>query len=97
MQINFTGHHMDVTPALKNITTEKLQKLQRHFEHINQINVTFGIEKINQVVEATVGVPGEQIVASAKNEDMYSAIDALVDKLDRQIIRYKEKMTAHRE
>lgn len=96
MEIKFTGHKIEVTPALRQITTEKFDRLQRHFDRINSINVTFGIENLLQVAEATVRVPGDSIFASSKAEDMYSAIDGLVDKLDRQLKKHKEKEGSHR-
>lgn len=93
MQIHFTGHHIEMTDALKAFTAEKLERIQRHFDRILTINITFAVEKLNKVVEATVHVPGRSLHASSESEDMYSAVDLLVDKLDRQIKRHKEKET----
>jgi putative sigma-54 modulation protein len=97
MQINFTGHHLDVTPALREYTISKFDKLQRHFDKINSINVVFDIEKIQQSAEATIHVAKIELHASSKSENMYSSIDALVEKLDRQLIKHKEKMQSHRD
>ena len=97
MEINFTGHHMEVTPALKTFTLEKFNKLERHFDKILSINVIFDVEKLRQIVEATVHVTKDEIHASSESDDMYTAIDILVDKLDRQLIKHKEKMQNHRE
>ena len=97
MQINFTGHHFDVTPALREYTISKFDKLQRHFDKINSINVIFDIEKLQQTAEATIHVAKAELYASSKSESMYNSIDALVEKLDRQLIKHKEKLTNHRD
>lgn len=98
MQIHFTGRHMEVTEALRNVTTDKFEKLSRHFDHIQEARVTFGTEKLSQLVEASLSVPGTDIVASAENEDMYIAIDLLVKKLNKLLTKHKEKHTQyHRE
>ena len=92
MQINFTGHRMDVTPALRMFTEEKFDRLERHFDKITAINVVFDVEKLRQIAEATVLVAKGELHASSESEDMYTAIDILVDKLDRQLIKHKEKI-----
>ena len=97
MQINFTGHQVEITDALKSFTEEKFSKLSRHFDRITAINITFNVQKLRQMVDATVLVPKGDICASAEAENMYTAIDELVGKLDRQLIKYKEKMDDHRE
>lgn len=97
MQINFTGHRMEVTPALRTFTQEKFDKLERHFEKITAINVIFDVEKLRQIAEATILVAKGELHASSESEDMYTAIDILVDKLDRQLIKHKEKLRGHRE
>lgn len=91
MQINFTGHQLEVTPALKDFTNEKLARLQRHYDAISSINVTFSVQKLRNIAEATIQVPGNSLHASSEAEDMYAAIDALVDKLDRQLKKHKDK------
>lgn len=97
MQINFTGHGMEVTTALRTFTQEKFDKLERHFDKITAINVIFDVEKLRQIAEATILVNKGELHASAESEDMYAAIDELVDKLDRQLIKHKEKMRDHRD
>ncbi len=97
MQINFTGHRMEVTPALRSFTEEKFDKLERHFDKITAINVIFDVEKLRQIAEATILVAKGELHASSESEDMYTAIDILVDKLDRQLIKHKEKLRGHRE
>ena len=97
MQINFTGHRMDVTPALRMFTEEKFDRLERHFDKITAINVVFDVEKLRQIAEATVLVAKGELHASSESEDMYAAIDSLVDKLDRQLKKHKEKVRDHRD
>lgn len=95
MQINITGHRLEVTTSLRTFTEEKFDKLERHFDHITKINVIFDVEKLRQIAEATVYVAGAELHASSESEDMYAAIDALIDKLDRQLIKHKEKIRNH--
>lgn len=92
MQITFTGHHLDVTDALRQFTQDKLDRLRRHFDKITSINVTFTVEKLRHIAEATLHVPGTSLHASSEStEDMYASVDQLVDKLDRQLKKHKEK------
>jgi len=92
MQITFTGHHLDVTDALRDFTQATIEPAQRHFDRITSINVTFTVEKLRHIAEATLHVPGTTLHASSEStEDMYAAIDSLVDKLDRQVKKHKEK------
>lgn len=97
MQINFTGHHVEVTPALRGYATSKFERLERHFDKITSINITFDVEKLRQIAEATIFVVKGELHASSESEDLYSAIDSLVDKLDRQIKKHKEKLKNHRD
>ncbi len=94
MQINLSGHHVELTPPLRDYVNTKFAKLERHFEQINNVQVILNVEKLNQIAEAKLNVNGGEIFANAQAADMYAAIDALMDKLDRQIIKYKEKMTS---
>lgn len=98
MHINITGHHIDVTPALKAYVQDKLSKVSRHFDHVIKLHVILSVEKHRQSAEATLFVAGGHgdLFANATCEDMYSAIDALTSKLDRQVIKHKEKLTDHR-
>ena len=95
MQLDVTGHHMNVTPALKDYVKAKLQRLERHFDNVTLAHVVLTVEKQSQIAEATVHVSGGKLYAEAAEEDMYAAIDAMSDKLDRQIKRHKEKITDH--
>lgn len=96
MQINLTGHRMDVTPALRSFTQEKFNKLERHFDKITAINVVFDIEKLRQIAEATILISKGELHASAESENMYTAIDLLIDKLDAQLSKHKGKKLEHR-
>jgi putative sigma-54 modulation protein len=95
MQINLTGHHVDITDSLRNYVDTKFSKLERHFDHISNVHVILNVEKLNQKAEATVHLSGAEVFASSENEDMYAAIDSMVDKLDRQVIKHKEKLKRH--
>jgi putative sigma-54 modulation protein len=96
MQLNVTGHHLDVTSSLRNHVSSKMERLERHFDHVSNIHVILSVEKLNQKAEATLHISGNgQIFADAHHEDMYAAIDALTDKLDRQIKKHKEKTKDH--
>lgn len=94
MQLNITGHHVDLTDSLKNYVSSKLEKLERHFDKINNVQVTLSVEKSRHKAEAVLHVSGADIHGTAEQEDMYAAIDLMTDKLDRQIIKQKEKMVA---
>jgi putative sigma-54 modulation protein len=95
MQLTITGHHIDVTPALRDKVESKLAKLERHFDHLTNVHCVLTVEKLEHKAEATVHLSGGTIHADAIDEDMYAAVDALVDKLSRQVIRHKEKLTDH--
>lgn len=95
MQLNVTGHGLDMTESLHNYVENKFEKLERHFDNVTNVHVILSIEKQRQKAEATVHLSGADIFADATNEDMYAAIDALVDKLDRQVKKHKEKLTDH--
>ena len=97
MQLNITGHRLPVTPALRTFIEEKFAKLGEHFEHITSINVILDIEKLDQIAEATIFVSKAELHASSKAEDMYAAIDTLIDKLKRQLTKYKEKHLGQRD
>lgn len=95
MQINVTGHHVDITPSLRDYVTGKMDRLERHFDNVTDVHVILSVEKLNQKAEATLHIAGGNVYADATDEDMYAAIDALIDKLDRQVKRHKEKLTDH--
>lgn len=95
MQINLSGHHVEITDSLRDFVNTKFAKLERHFDHINNVYVVLTVEKLQQIAEATLNINGGEIHAKADNQDMYAAIDSLTDKLDRQVIKHKEKLKAH--
>ena len=92
MQLSISGHHVDVMDALKSYVEEKLKKLERHYDHITNTHVILTVEKLEQRAEATVHISGAEVFADANCDDMYAAIDKLTDKLDRQILKHKEKL-----
>jgi putative sigma-54 modulation protein len=96
MQVIITGHHLEVTEALKAHVDAKFEKLARHFDNVTDVHVILSVEKLVQKAEATLQLNGAKLFAEDHQEDMYSAIDALVDKLERQITKHKEKTTSHR-
>jgi len=96
MQLNISGHHVDITPALRTYVSEKLERLERHFDKVTNVHVVLSVEKVRHKAEATLHIGGGgQVFANAEQDDMYAAIDSLVDKLDRQVTKQKEKRTDH--
>ncbi len=95
MQLNVSGHHVEVTDPLRTYVESKFERLQRHFDNITNTQVTLIVEKMVQKAEATVHISGADLFAQAESEDMYAAIDLLADKLDRQLIKHKEKSRGH--
>jgi len=96
MQVSVTGHHVEVTDSLRTHVEEKISKLKRHFDNVTDVHVILTVEKLEQKAEATVQVSGAKLFANDIQSDMYQAIDSMVDKLDRQIIKHKEKTGSHR-
>ncbi|NOU53067.1 ribosome hibernation promoting factor [Pseudoalteromonas sp. JBTF-M23] len=95
MQLNLTGRHVEITDSLRDYVNNKFAKLERHCDHINNVHVILDVEKLVQKAEATLHVNGGELFASTEHQDMYAAIDSLIDKLDRQVIKHKEKLTRH--
>ena len=95
MHLTVTGHQMEITPALRSYVQGKMARLERHFDHMTHIHVILSVEKTRQKAEAALHVNRGNLFADAEHEDMYAAIDNLVDKLDRQIKKHKEKLTDH--
>lgn len=95
MQFTLTGHHVEITAALRDYVRTKLERVSRHFDHVMEANCILTVEKLQHKAEATVLVRGGKIYADAIEGDMYAAVDALVDKLDRRVKKYKEKRTDH--
>lgn len=95
MQLSVTGHHVDITDALRNYVENKIDKIGRHFDLVSDVHCILTVEKLRHKAEATVNVNGGQIYADSTEGDMYAAIDTLVDKLDRRVKKYKEKLVDH--
>jgi len=95
MNLNLTGHHLEITPALRDYVKNKLERITNHFEQVIDVKVTLSVEKLKHKVEATLHVPGSDLHAECSDDNMYSAIDLLADKLDRQILKHKEKHGDH--
>lgn len=91
MQLSISGHHVELTDALRTYVGEKIQKIERHFDNVINIHVILSVEKLEQRAEATMQVNGAKIHAEETQSDLYAAIDGLIDKLDRQVLRHKEK------
>lgn len=95
MNLTVAGHHVEVTESLNHYVGEKIQKLERHFDNLTDIHVTLTVEKQRQKAEATAHVSGATLYADDTDENMYAAIDLMTDKLDRQLLKYKEKLRDH--
>jgi putative sigma-54 modulation protein len=95
MQIIVSGRQLEVTDSLRSYTSEKIGRVQKHFDHLSTTNVVLHVEKNRHMAEATINAKGATIAASAEGQDMYAAIDALADKLDRQVLKHKEKLADH--
>lgn len=95
MQLTISGHHLDITDAIRDYVTSKLTRLEKHHDRITSTTVILSVEKLIQKAEATVHVSGGEFFADSESEDLYAAIDMLADKLDRQLIKHKEKQRGH--
>lgn len=96
MQMTISGHHLEITDSIRDYVQSKLERLDNHHDRITNTHVILGVEKLEQKAEATLHVSGKDIHAEAISDDLYAAIDALADKLDRQLIKHKEKLRSHR-
>ena len=95
MNVHISGHHLVVTPAINAYVVEKLEKVRRHFDHVIDVSVVLSVEKLVQKAEVTLPVRGKDLHAEASDDNLYAAIDMLIDKLDRQILRHKDKTQNH--
>ena len=95
MQVSVSGHHLEVTEALRGYVEAKVEKIGRHFDLVSDVHCILTVEKLRHKAEATVSMNGDKIYADAVEEDMYAAIDGLVDKLDRRVRKHKEKLLDH--
>lgn len=95
MNLIITGHHLDVTPAIRGYVEEKLKRVTRHFDHVIDVSVILTVEKLKHKAEVNLHVAGRDIYVEAIEADMYASIDVLIDKLDRQVLKHKEKSNGH--
>jgi putative sigma-54 modulation protein len=96
MNLHLTGHHLQITPAIRDYVSGKLERITHHFDHVIDVSVILTVEKLQHKVEATVHVRGKDIFCESVATDMYAAIDDLTDKLDRTVLKHKEKNLAQR-
>ncbi len=91
MNLTISGHHLEVTPAIRDYVASKMDRIKRHFDNVITVNVIMRVEKLVHQIEVTLHVKGHDFHAHSEDANMYAAIDFLADKLDRQIVKYKEK------
>ncbi len=94
MNLQLTGHHVEITPAIRDYVLAKLERINRHFDHVIDVNVIMTVEKLDQKIEANVHLSGKDIHVRVHDGDMYAAIDGLIDRLDRQVIKHKERFSS---
>ena len=95
MQLNVSGHHVEITESMRGYVASKIERLERHFDIVSNVHCILTVEKAQHKAEAKVNVNGGTIYADNTEEDMYAAIDGLVDKLDRRVRKHKEKLVDH--
>ena len=95
MNLQISGHHIEVTPALREYVEAKLGPVINHFDRVTGVNVILSVEKLKQKAEVTLHVRGKDIFVESEDTDLYAAIDAMTDKLDRQVQKYKQKQSDH--
>jgi putative sigma-54 modulation protein len=100
MNLTISGHHLELTPAIREYVQSKLERIKRHFDHVIDIAVILTVDKLpekekRQKAEINLHVRGKDLHAVSIAHDLYAAIDALIDKLDRQVIKYKTKLQDH--
>ena len=95
MNLTITGHHLEVTPAIRDYVKAKIDRVIRHFDHVTSATVILSVEKLLQKAEVTLHVRGKDIFVEAHDENLYAAVDALTNKLDRQMIKHKQKLADH--
>ena len=96
MNLQLTGRHLEITPAIRDYVKEKFAKIKRHFDHVIDMNIILSVEKLQQRAEATIHISGKNLFVECEDVNLYAAIDMLVDKLERQVRRHKEKQAARR-
>ena len=95
MNLQVSGHHLEITPALRDYVTGKLERITRHVDNVRDVNVILSVEKLKQKAEVTVHLAGKDVYVETVDEDLYAAVDGLVDKRERQVQKYKQKLQEH--
>ena len=95
MNMKITGHHVELTPAVREYASNKLERVIRHFDHVTSVHVILSVDKLVQKAEVTLHVKGKDIYADATDANLYAAIDLVTDKLDRQVVKHKERVSDH--
>ena len=90
MNLNVSGHHLEVTPAIRDYVRAKIERVTRHFDQVIDAHVILTVDKLRQKAEVTLHVSGKDLHCECEQDDLYAAIDLLADKLDRQVLRYKD-------
>lgn len=97
MNLHLTGHHLEITPAIRDYANTKFDKIKRHFDNVViDVNIILSVEKLKQKAEATMHISGKNLFVECEDENLYAAIDLLVDKLDRQVRKHKDKVSSRR-
>ena len=96
MNLHLTGHHVEITPAIRQYVVSKLERINRHFDHVIDVNVVLAVDKLRHKAEVNLHTRGKDIHVEANDGDMYAAIDRLTDKLDRQVLKHKERFQVSR-
>lgn len=95
MNLSITGHHVDLTDPLRSYVADKMKRVERHFDHLLDAHVVLTVDKLKHTAEATLRASGADLHAAASTQDMYSSIDQLIDRLDRQTRKHKEMIRSH--
>lgn len=95
MNLTISGHHLDVTPAIREYVMNKLERVRRHFDRVIDVTVVLTVEKLRQKAEISLHLRGKDLHCESTDTNLYAAIDMLVDKLDRQVVKHKECIKAH--
>ena len=95
MHLNLSGHHLEITDSLRSYVEKKLERVTRHFDHVIDVHCILTVDKLVHKAEATIHLRGDTAHAIAEDANMYAAIDALIDKLDRRVVKHKEKVRDH--
>jgi putative sigma-54 modulation protein len=95
MNLKVSGHHLDITPAIHGYIEEKLARISRHFDQVMDVDIILSVNKLEQKAEAKVHLSGKDLFCESVNSDMYAAIDSLADKLDRVVLKHKERLVNH--